>query len=56
LIFSRVNNFLLEPENVFENDLPALSGCASSAASTDLAPWEREPKGEGVTIPCSLSG
>ena len=56
LIFSRVINFLLGPENVFENDLPALSGCASSAASTDLAPWEREPKGEGVTIPCSLSG
>ena len=31
-------------------------GWPISAASTHLAPWEREPEGEGVTIPCSLSG
>ena len=54
--FSRVINFLTEWEIVSEIDLRTPSGWPSSAASTDLAPWEEEPEGEGVTIPCSLSG
>jgi hypothetical protein len=34
-----------------EIDLRTPSGWPSSAAGTDLPPWEREPEGEGATIP-----
>ena len=50
----------MEWGNLSEIDLQTRSGWPSSAASTDLGetwePWERETEGEGITIPCSLSG